>query len=156
MALIKCKECGAEISAQAKTCPKCGAPVKKPMPKGCLITLIVGAVLFLIIFIISSIEDSDFEQVGYYKTKLRNGSYFRLFSVYTSSTNWEKMKKYAQNQMWSEGGSTFVFFFNDRKNTPDVTQVGMKFNKKYERYWIAGYWKYPTGKEKFAKFTAKK
>lgn len=36
MALIKCKECGTEISNKAVTCPKCGAPVKvarKPM--GC-------------------------------------------------------------------------------------------------------------------------
>lgn len=29
MALIKCKECGQEISKQAKECPKCGSPQKK-------------------------------------------------------------------------------------------------------------------------------
>lgn len=29
MALIKCKECGTEISDKAATCVKCGAPVKK-------------------------------------------------------------------------------------------------------------------------------
>ena len=29
MALIKCKECGAQISDQATTCPKCGAPVER-------------------------------------------------------------------------------------------------------------------------------
>ncbi len=29
MALIKCKECGTEISKKAKECPKCGAPAKK-------------------------------------------------------------------------------------------------------------------------------
>jgi rRNA maturation endonuclease Nob1 len=28
MALIKCTECGKEISDKAKTCPSCGAPVK--------------------------------------------------------------------------------------------------------------------------------
>lgn len=28
MALIKCHECGAEISDAAKACPKCGAPVQ--------------------------------------------------------------------------------------------------------------------------------
>jgi uncharacterized membrane protein YvbJ len=27
MALIKCKECGNEISEWAETCPKCGAPI---------------------------------------------------------------------------------------------------------------------------------
>ena len=37
MALIKCKECGEEVSAQAKTCPHCG--VKNPgvsAKSGCL------------------------------------------------------------------------------------------------------------------------
>ena len=29
MALIKCKECGEEISKKAEQCPKCGAPGKK-------------------------------------------------------------------------------------------------------------------------------
>jgi DNA-directed RNA polymerase subunit RPC12/RpoP len=30
MALLKCHECGNEVSSEAKTCPKCGAKVKKP------------------------------------------------------------------------------------------------------------------------------
>jgi hypothetical protein len=30
MALIKCKECGHDVSTQAKACPGCGAQVKKP------------------------------------------------------------------------------------------------------------------------------
>ena len=29
MALISCEECGAEISDKAKSCPKCGFPIKK-------------------------------------------------------------------------------------------------------------------------------
>ena len=29
MALIKCKECGNEVSSKAESCPKCGAKVKK-------------------------------------------------------------------------------------------------------------------------------
>ena len=28
MGLIKCKECGGEVSAKAASCPHCGAPVK--------------------------------------------------------------------------------------------------------------------------------
>lgn len=27
MALIKCKECGKEVSDKAKSCPNCGAPI---------------------------------------------------------------------------------------------------------------------------------
>lgn len=30
MALIKCYECGAEISDAAQSCPRCGAPQPKP------------------------------------------------------------------------------------------------------------------------------
>ena len=29
MAIIKCEECGAEISDKAKVCPKCGAPIRE-------------------------------------------------------------------------------------------------------------------------------
>jgi hypothetical protein len=29
MALIQCKECGGEVSTQAKACPKCGTRVKR-------------------------------------------------------------------------------------------------------------------------------
>ena len=33
MAMTKCKECGADVSTQAESCPKCGAPIspKKPV-----------------------------------------------------------------------------------------------------------------------------
>jgi hypothetical protein len=45
MALIKCKECGSEISSKAKACPHCGAPTKKEgIQPGCLgrILILVG------------------------------------------------------------------------------------------------------------------
>ena len=29
MSLIKCSECGKEISDKAKVCPNCGAPIKE-------------------------------------------------------------------------------------------------------------------------------
>lgn len=40
MALIKCKECGTDVSTDAKNCPKCGAPLKKR--RGCLPILGLG------------------------------------------------------------------------------------------------------------------
>lgn len=47
MALIKCKECGSEVSSKADACPKCGARVAaKPMGCG---TLIVAIILGLVI-----------------------------------------------------------------------------------------------------------
>lgn len=30
MAIVKCHECGADVSTEAKACPKCGAKVKRP------------------------------------------------------------------------------------------------------------------------------
>jgi hypothetical protein len=46
MALKKCKECGNEVSSQAKTCPKCGAPVPKTTALvGCLSVVIVLMVI---------------------------------------------------------------------------------------------------------------
>ncbi|EGT5713139.1 zinc-ribbon domain-containing protein [Cronobacter dublinensis] len=54
MALIKCKECGAEVSSKADVCPKCGAPFKLRVkgPSGCMmILLVIIGVLFTIFFI---------------------------------------------------------------------------------------------------------
>lgn len=57
MSLIKCKECGVEVSSKAPTCPKCGAPVaKKPM--GCGRLIVVIFLLLVIISIFSSIFSS--------------------------------------------------------------------------------------------------
>jgi len=44
MALVKCKECGEDVSTQAKACPKCGA---KPPKKTSLFTwLVLGLIIF--------------------------------------------------------------------------------------------------------------
>ena len=47
MAIIKCHECGNEISSDAKTCPKCGVTPKTSRNK---ITFIIG-VMIVIFFI---------------------------------------------------------------------------------------------------------
>lgn len=46
MALVKCKECGAEVSTKATSCPKCGA---KPPKKTSIITWMV------LLFIVASV-----------------------------------------------------------------------------------------------------
>ncbi len=51
MAIIKCKECGAEISDKAKVCPKCGAPIREEETNEqifIIILLAVGAILFFV------------------------------------------------------------------------------------------------------------
>ena len=47
MALINCKECGAQVSTQAKNCPGCGAKVKKPT--SIIIWIFLGLIVFGII-----------------------------------------------------------------------------------------------------------
>jgi RNA polymerase subunit RPABC4/transcription elongation factor Spt4 len=41
MALIKCKECGSEVSSSAKTCPKCGVPMPKKTSRATWMLLII-------------------------------------------------------------------------------------------------------------------
>jgi zinc-ribbon domain len=50
MALIKCKECGNQISSDASACPNCGKPVKKTSPaaSGCLVVIIVIVVIAVV------------------------------------------------------------------------------------------------------------
>src|SRR4030042_1480369 len=55
MALKKCKECGNEVSTAAKSCPKCGAILKK----GCLSYLLIGILMFVIFGVIGSFMDKD-------------------------------------------------------------------------------------------------
>lgn len=47
MALVKCKECGAQVSTKAKTCPSCGAPNKKRLTMVALIGYAILAFLML-------------------------------------------------------------------------------------------------------------
>ena len=55
MAMIKCSECGKQISSKAKTCPQCGSPVKKKASK-------LGLFILLVLFIcalVDVMDDSD-------------------------------------------------------------------------------------------------
>lgn len=45
MALIKCHECGMEVSTEAKTCPKCGAKPTKNMSAGMVMLIAFGIVI---------------------------------------------------------------------------------------------------------------
>lgn len=45
MALVKCGECGNEVSTQAKACPKCGAVMPKPKKSVGPVGLLFGAIV---------------------------------------------------------------------------------------------------------------
>lgn len=60
MSITQCKECGKEVSTEAKTCPNCGAPVKKePTQYGCGTLILIGFVIFLFIGLFSSNDSSE-------------------------------------------------------------------------------------------------
>lgn len=47
MALVKCKECGGQVSTEAKACPSCGA---KPPKRTSTFTWIIAAIFAVVIF----------------------------------------------------------------------------------------------------------
>ena len=55
MAMVKCPDCGKDISSSAMACPNCGHPMKaalKPKGEGCFLqTLNIGCALVLIVII---------------------------------------------------------------------------------------------------------
>ena len=54
MSLVKCKECGSEVSTKAKACPNCGAKVARPL----LVQLFAGVIAgcILVPFLVAAIE----------------------------------------------------------------------------------------------------
>jgi len=105
--------------------------------------------------------DKGFVEVGYYKKTNQFNSDNRVYSIYVEDFKdspgvWDIIEKYGKSKMWSSKGSTTVLFFNNKQNTPDVTYTGVNFPDIYESYWIAGYWKYTTGKEIFIRYPAGK
>lgn len=51
MALVQCHECGKDVSTEAKTCPACGAKVRKPPKQVSRQTLFVlGGVVLIMVF----------------------------------------------------------------------------------------------------------
>lgn len=60
MAMIKCGECGADVSTKADKCPSCGAPVKK---RGIGLKLVGGLVGFLVLAMCTAALSEKDEEV---------------------------------------------------------------------------------------------
>lgn len=54
MALNKCKECGQEISSEAKACPQCGKPQRKKTRWGVILFVSLGIFSFFIFIAVMS------------------------------------------------------------------------------------------------------
>ena len=64
MAMAKCRECGTEVSDEAKVCPKCG--ISKPVKKTSLIVKILAGIFGVAIFgnIVSGINGGSSSQAS--------------------------------------------------------------------------------------------
>lgn len=60
MAIIRCKECGNEISDKAKICPNCGYPIKETKNKKInILTIIICIFIFIFCIFMSILLDND-------------------------------------------------------------------------------------------------
>lgn len=63
MALIKCPECGKEISDTAKNCPNCGYRIKRPKNNVKMKPIIIGgAILIIIVVTLLIIQNSRYKE----------------------------------------------------------------------------------------------
>ncbi|MBI1214154.1 MAG: zinc ribbon domain-containing protein [Alphaproteobacteria bacterium] len=51
MALIKCHDCGGEVSSTAEKCPKCGAPTPLTVNASVIAMIVAAAALLAIFFV---------------------------------------------------------------------------------------------------------
>ena len=79
--LIKCKDCGHEISKKAKECPNCGAPQKKKSNFGCLSVLVFGGFIVWLVYV--SVEDRD---SSYQRTPTTTASSGGKITYYAKNT----------------------------------------------------------------------
>lgn len=95
MALIKCRECGAEISKKAESCPKCGA--KQSKPTSLFTWIITGLVVAVGWSTCSSYEDY---------TSRAKSSTSNTGSVKKSPPETNKQKKAPEPPSWRTFSST--------------------------------------------------
>jgi len=91
MALVKCPECGKDVSSKAAACPHCGHPIngsappqapingkkaKKKTPKGCQIGCLSVAVIFAIIIVLPLMDHAARDSNGTSSTTTKNAMTF--------------------------------------------------------------------------------
>ncbi len=119
MALIKCEECGKEISQKAELCPKCGRRVKKLINKSKII-----AILMLVILIIGI-------SIGI-ATIVKNNSEISKYKKEAISI----IKDYKKNEIKKEKAvqELVMISINARKTSNEIEEKGKTIpNKKAQK-----------------------
>lgn len=161
MALIKCKECGAEVSSEAKSCPKCGAKVKtKGMGFGAFLLLIFIIGIFASLFTTEQKPTGtsstsapqpppDPGQIAYEVVEQRtipNGGYIRAIVIDPKHRNEADMKKLAERLKRDTrlDRNAFVRIYDDksaaaRGNAAILDRLSKEELKHYDSHMIGSY-----------------
>jgi hypothetical protein len=91
MALTKCKECGKEISTEAKSCPSCGVVLKKKT--GYFFYIVVSLLIVILLFMVGSLMNSD-------STKPEAG--FSMPSIGTEIVTYDEYEKIKDGISYSQ------------------------------------------------------
>ncbi len=114
MALVKCKECGQEVSQKAGSCPKCGAPIKK---KTSVVTwLVTGLLALWFIGILSSKN----EKLSSSPVPAPTSSSKNAPATFTDSP--KEIYKITAQQLFADYGANEVA--TDEKIKGKIVQVG--------------------------------
>lgn len=139
MALVKCKECGHEISKKAKTCPNCGA---KNGPKHySLLSLIVWLFIGYLVYIIFT----SFSDISENPTSGDLSNYQQESQSAQQSVPQETKLIWSISQSKDKITKDVQFFLNSR-NVSSVESLGFPYNG--VQSWIAvacdkdSYWTY--------------
>lgn len=148
MSMIKCPECGLDISDKAKSCPQCGCPISdnvcidtktKSRRVNKLRVFIVGLIVLVVligsfaVFINpNSAERATLNAIKAYKQNMKDASSFKYISVelYERDLEKEKNSKYADllsNAFATSDGEPLVFIKTSGKNSYGATVVSECF-----------------------------
>ncbi|MDR1855467.1 MAG: zinc-ribbon domain-containing protein [Azoarcus sp.] len=141
MALIKCPECGNDVSTEAATCPKCGAPIKPAAPanleadiknKTNSVIQTVGALIFVgVVVAMCTSNDSDKEDKPAAKECAKDdlqclGDKLTVAAGIRCKEPIERLAKHTMR--WTDGtfGFKFSHFRWADKDAGHVTMIGDK------------------------------
>ncbi len=139
MGLIKCKECGSEVSAKAASCPHCGAPVKTERKNYGCGTLLLG--LFIIVIFMSIFSTDDAAEPDSKKPKtaeeLRKDEIGKCFSGWDGShRNLEKIVKQSMNDPVSYEHEETIYWDKDDHLIVKLTFRGKNAFGGVVRNWV--------------------
>jgi hypothetical protein len=62
----------------------------------------------------------------------------KVFTVYAPDKNFKSMENFAKKLTGAKKGA-HVIFFDSKKNTPDISVIGLEYPSSYDKYQVAVY-----------------